>query len=214
LVLDAGVGVTGTTSVTAWADQSPNGNNFTAASGVEPELELNVINGRPVVKRGSINARLTGPNWPNADLLANGGITVYIVGSQSSAGGTLDSSGRFLNAGATSNAQLMRNGSNNEYSANLRGGLSLTGAIAEDTFYTFRMRNDLSNTYMAINNGTETSTAATGPSTVTSPTLLFANLSSGWGNKRIAAVYVFTENHDTAKQTIVENYLRNRFNHY
>ena len=33
---DANVGVTGGTSVTAWADQSGNGNNLSAAGGQEP----------------------------------------------------------------------------------------------------------------------------------------------------------------------------------
>jgi hypothetical protein len=214
LVLDAGVGVTGTTSVTAWADQSPNGNDFTAASGVEPELELNVINGRPVVKRGAINARLTGPNWPNADLLANGGITVYIVASQSSAGGTLDNNGRFINANFTMNVSLARSGTSNQYSVFLRSGVSISGAIDEDTFYTFRLRNDLISTFVSINNASETFVSGLGPSSFNSPTYLLAGASGQFGNKRIAAVYVFTENHDTAKQTIVENYLRNRFNHY
>jgi hypothetical protein len=158
---------------------------------------------------------MTGPNWPNTELLTNGGITVYMVAMQDDAGGTLDSNGRFINAGPTTNINLQRNGTADEYSATLRGGSpAITGAITDGTFYTFRLRNDLSTTYVAINDGLEQSRAATGPSTVTNPTYLFAGISSGFGNKSIAEIMVFTENHDASKIAIVESYLKTKYNHY
>jgi hypothetical protein len=157
---------------------------------------------------------MTGPNWPNTELLANGGITVYIVAMQDSVGGTLDSNGRFISAGPTSNVNLQRRGVDMEYSATLRGGAAIFGAITDGTFYTFRMRNDLSMTYVAINDGVEQSTSALGPSTVTSPTYLFASISAGFGNKSIAEIMVFTENHDASKIAIVESYLKTKYNHY
>jgi len=177
-------------------------------------LATAVINGLPVVRRGSVNARMTGANWPNTELLANGGITVYMVAMQDDAGGTLDSNGRFINAGPTTNINLQRNGTSDAYSATLRGGTAITGSITDGTFYTFRLRNDLSTTNIAINDGVEQTTAATGPSTVTNATYLFAGFSSGFGNKSIAEIMIFTENHDASKIAIVESYLKTKYNHY
>lgn len=70
----ASAGVTGTTTVTAWADQSGNGYNLTAASGQEPALNSSAINGLPALNFISAD-RMT-----NSSLSQTQAYTIIVVG--------------------------------------------------------------------------------------------------------------------------------------
>jgi hypothetical protein len=215
LWLKSDVGVTGTAPVTAWADQSGNARNFTSESGKEPVVELNAVNGLPIVKRGSINASmLSAANFPDITV---SGITVFMLAKQSNAGG-LDSTGTFITAGSIQNILIARNGG----LGGLRAGANTTNAaridttsgIAEDTFYTIRLVTNNTIQRLAVNNGAEVTANNAAQSYIGTPIQLFALSSSNYGNKGIAEIIIFNRVLNSTEIANMEAYLRNRYKHY
>lgn len=214
LWLRGDMGVTGTTAVTGWADQSGNARNFTSESGKEPALQANALNGLAAVARGAINASmLSAANFPD---ITTSGMTIFMVAKQNNAG-SLDANGAFMNAGAIQNIRIRRAGGlgSIEAGANTTTGAQVTlPGVAEDTFYTIRLRTDNTNQSAALNNGTPV-VAANSPVAYTgAPIQLFAISNSAFGNKSFAEIILYNRALNSTEITNVENYLRNKYAHY
>jgi hypothetical protein len=214
----ADAGVTGTTSVTAWDDQSGNGNNLAATTGQEPVLVTSGLNSKPTIKQNSsFNARMaTAIDFP--DLSAGG--TIYLVAKQVKTHSAInfDEGGVFIGAGNTVDMQI--------YRGNLVNSLSIAGGIntdsdhvtdmtaSDNTFYTIRLRYDGTNVYQSLDDGTENSVASSGGGYIPTPLTMFYSLAGAAGDKEIAELIIYTENHDATKQAQVEYYLQQRYMHY
>lgn len=210
----ADAGVTGTTSVTAWADQSGNGHNL-SASGVFPVLVVAAINGLPAVSTYAKLATMgTVANLP--DLSAGG--TVFLVAKQSNS--STDNSGVFVGAGSPVNMQIQRGNTSAGPLTSIRGavnasGFAITGnLVAEDTFVTLRLVSDGTNNKIAVNNGTEGTAVASGGGYVATPLTLFKTLGGSQGNKQIAEAFIFTRALTSLEITNMELYLRTKYAHY
>lgn len=214
LWLDASVGVTGTTTVTAWADQSGNGNNLTSTSGQEPLLSTGQINGLPAV------ARLTDCRMSTAvvvpDLATQGG-TIFIVGKQATSG---DANGPFLSFGSSQSVSIRRGGSSANairFGVNSSGGATVANftGVPDGTFYTLRLRVDNVNQYSTINNTSETTVACILGSHAGGTNLeLFWQAGPTFGDKAIAEVIIYTRDLTTEEIDNVEAYLLEKYNHY
>lgn len=214
---DAAVGVTGTTAITAWADQSGNGRNLGLVSaGQEPELVASAVNGLPAVSTyGLSGTRQMTTSVDFADLTAGG--TIFLVAAQDSVGSSTDNFGTFLGAGGFVVMQIERGGS-----ASLGFG-SLAGAIAssnetttpadvpEDTFVSIRLKNDVDDNFISFNNGTEYAFPSTQSAYIATPLRLFRTASGAQGNKQIAEILIYSRTLTTNEITDVETYLNSKY---
>ena len=204
---DASVGVAGTTSVTAWADQSGNSRNLFSA--VAPKLTPNVINSLPVIEPNTgVGARmLPSANFPIGDF------TIFIVGSQSITGAPLtDTDGVFLYS-AANDLRISRSVSANEIAGAVFG---LTKPATNGTFYTIRnqyLTTGSNGYYLALNNGTVGYLAASS-STSADQLLVFDDGFNSFGNKQIAEIIIYTRALNSGEIAQVETYLQDKYNHY
>lgn len=203
---ESGVGVTGTTSVTQWNDQSGNGRNLLSA--VAPKLTLNVINGYPVIEPNSAGSRmLPAANFPVGDY------TIFIVGSQSVGSGALDDGDGVFLYSAANDMIISRDGTNDAISGALSG---LTKAATNGTFYTIRnkyLTTGSNGYYLALNNGSEGFLSASG-SASPDQLLVFDDGFSNYGNKKIAEILIYTRALAAPEVTQVETYLQTKYQHY
>lgn len=215
----ADTGITGTATVTGWADQSGNGHNLTADSGKEPELATNVINGHPVIRRGAIDASMkTAANWPDISASGTNACTVMLVAKQSNAGG-LDTLGAFMVAGSQRNILFQRNGGLQAIRMGMNtssgGVLATNSGITEDQFYTFTLATNGTVNYFSPNDDFPNSVLNVPQSPYAgSPLQLFAISNSAYGNKSIAEIAVFTRFLTDDEKTELRTYFRDKYNHY
>lgn len=217
--LDANVGVTGTTTVTAWADQSGNGNNVAATSGQEPEKISSAINSLPAISSYGLGAKMqTSVNMP--DLSAGG--TVFVVGKQSLDDGAtnFDAGGVFVGAGSAVNMEMRRGTLSSGGAVSLRGAIDAatyaqtTPLIEEDTFYSLRLVNDGTTNKVAVNNGTEGTATADGTGYLATPFSIFKTLGGAQGNKQIAEIILYTRELTAGEIAAVETYLNEKYDLY
>lgn len=214
------VGVTGTTSVTVWEDQSGNGYDMSADSGDEPELISSAINSLPAVSSYGLLAEM-GTSVDLPDLSAGG--TVFIVAKQSIVNGATssDSGGVFIGAGSQINMQIQRG--NTSISGNIfsiRGGIDAstfaitTPLVPDDTFVTIRLKNDGTDNTVAVNNGAVGTATADGSGYSATPFTIFKTLGGAQGNKQIAEIIIYTRTLSGSEITQVESYLQTKYAHY
>lgn len=210
----ADAGVTGTTSVTAWADQSGSGNDLAAVSGFEPALLTGELNGLPAVARGSIDARMnTAAVVP--DLSTIGG-TIFIVGKQAVSG---DVNAPYLSFGTSQSVNIRRQGATAD--ANRFGVNSASGAtnndragVTDGTYHTLRLRVDNVNQFASINNDAETSIACILGSFAGGTILELLYSSGTFGDKAICELIIFTRSLNSTELGQMEDYLRTKYSHY
>lgn len=216
---DANVGVTGGTSVTAWADQSGNGRALTATSGQEPATVTAALNGLDAISSyGKLAKMSTAVNLPN---LSAGG-TVFLVAKQSLNNGAtnFDAGGVFIGAGNMSNMQIQRGNTSTAGQVSIRAAINSTAwvqsldVVAEDTWKTIRLVNNGTNNYISISNGTEEMAAASGGSYTATPVQIFKTLGGAQGNKQIAMALIYTRELTPTEIGQVEGYLQTKFAHY
>ena len=205
--------VTGADLVTAWEDQSGEGNDLTSTPGNEPELIAGVINGLPVVSSYSLDAIMsTAANFP--DTSVSGG-TVIIVARQKEAGAvtTLDASGAFLGAGSQVNMQIQRNGGTSiegafNATANLSSGLT---QVPEDTFFIGALHFDGIGNILIIRGFPFSSAIADIPGYIATPLQFFKTLSAPFGNKQIAECIIYQRNLVDGELASVADYLGTKY---
>jgi hypothetical protein len=207
--LEADSGVTGTTSVTAWADKSGNGNNLTSGGLNHPSLIASALNGNPVIDNNGNSAMGTSASLP---ALANA--TVYVVGKQFAGEGAY---GVFVSSSGD-NLWITRDSSNNGIVAESGTGSPFLGSIApvsDNTFYTIRLRVDGTTNSLAINNGAEVTVSRdSAADIVANPLEVFDDSGLHGASKQIAAIYIFTEYHNSTKVGQMETYLKTKYAHY
>jgi hypothetical protein len=218
--LNAGTGVTSSGgSVSAWADQSGNGNNATqAAAGDQPTLVSSdaAFNGQPVLAFNGSTDYMQSPLPFNAV----GGMTVFVVASHDSvntARGIVG--GSQGNYGAASQWFLMQSTSNSnlaEINRDSTTNSSVTNGPLDTSPHVYALTYDGS---------AETLTQSVDGSSASSPAL-FANLSLStldigsfihfgagfdFGDVNIGEILVYNTALSSADQATVENYLTSKY---
>jgi hypothetical protein len=211
----ADAGVTGTSTVTAWADQSGNGHSLISVAGKEPTLITNVLNSKPVIGLGGAVARMqTATIFPDTQQ----NLSIYLVAKQTKGAGALaDNNGYFFSTG--SNSITMHRQFNGTTDAlvdvNIKLNSNLEKPVTDNTYYTFRVLYASTGQSMALNNGTPNTNSVFNGNYGSTLFNLFSNESgSNFGNKAFAEILIFTELHDAAKQASIEYYLQQKYNHY
>lgn len=120
LKADAGVTLSGA-NVTAWADQSGNGNNFTGTAG----FLANTLNGKPVINFNGTDTVLTSPAGLLSGFSNISFIAVWNVGSDQSNAGIFGSS-NYSNLEVIADAYVNVRIRNNNYSATFINVAGLT----------------------------------------------------------------------------------------
>lgn len=209
---DAAEGVTGTTSVSLWADKSGNGNDLVqATSNRQPRQLSSVINSLPVIalKSGSgTQARMSTSNsFPFVDEA-----TIFIVASQNSIVGNTDTNGVYLEYSFGSG--LNRYGSGAEIENTLNYDSVGVESVTNDVFYTIMIKTNGIYSDMYIN-GTQVSHGSTGVTVTQQALYIFQNsFNANTGNKQFAEIIAYNRILDNTEITQVTDYLRNKYNHY
>lgn len=205
---DASVGVTGTTSVSAWADQSGNARDLTSVNTKEPKLTPAVLNSLSVLEpRTGVVAKMLG-----AENVPNGNMTIFIVGSQSIASSPLaDTNGSFIYTD-TDSTNILRNGSGNAIKSPSSGSL-LSIAATNGTFYSIRYLVTGSTRSLSLNNGTPLTDTQTPPGDSNVLTV-FDDGFGNYGNKQIAEIVFYSRALNGTEIGEVETYLNNKYNLY
>lgn len=207
---NAGAGVTGTTNVTGWADQSGGGNDLILANGSLPlELVPSAINALPAIKsKGSgvnYGAFLSSANVP---ALTTG--SVYIVAKQSAADAALQSGqGKFVVSNGNFIIQRFDALQADSFVAMTSAG-SQTPMIAatNDVFYTAALILSSNAMDFSLNAGTSVLGTSSDPLAASALSVF------GRGDKQIAEIIIYTATHNSTQQGQVKNYLRTKYNHY
>lgn len=208
---DAGVGVTGTTTVTQWADQSGNGRDLISETGQEPTLVEDELNGNPVVGVASAVCRMrTADTFPDASQE----LSVYIVGKQDVGGGALaDSSGHFFSTGA--NSLFLRrnfNGVTSELIYSQFKLTTLTFGLTNDTYSSIRLILSPNDNKLAIDNVVVNTNTGALFDLGSDRLNVFSNATGAqFGNKQIAEFLIYTDKHDASQIAQVEAYLNNKY---
>lgn len=205
---DAGSGVIGGTSVTAWNDSSTNGNNLLQATSTnQPMQVMSMLNGLPVValKSNAAQARMTtAANFPFTT-----GATIFLVAAQVN---TNDASGTFVNYSLGS--AIERNVSGSGITADLNGATLVSGAATDGTYYTIRTMANATNLTLYMN-GTLQNTGTIGTAVTQQPFNIFQmNDGSNNGNKKFAEIVVYNRLLSLSECATVESYLRTKYAHY
>lgn len=172
-----------------------------------------VINSLPILKRNQATATSTGNGayMKTAATVPSGDLTVFLVGSQAVGTSPLsDNNGTFLQA--SDSFWFARFGANPQ----IRLNGTPAKAVTNGTFYTIRAIHDTSGSgtfELATNNDTPV-TAATGTLGSMLQLSIFDDGFADWGNKQIAEVIVYTRKLTTLEIADVEDYLKDKFNHY
>jgi hypothetical protein len=146
------------------------------------------------------------------DVRSNG-LTVFIVASQAPDNGY--TSGMFLASGSFSNVIISRAGSDNQVRAAAgTSGSKCILSVDDDTFYSIRLKFDNTKNYLSINNGTEDQQDVVATTYTGSPLNILNNAASAYGNKKIAEILIYSRVLDGSEIAQVEEYLKNRYNHY
>ena len=206
-------GVTGTSSVTAWADQSGNSRTLTIPGILgSPSLDATAINGLPAI----VTLLGTQGLGTSVNLPVISEATVYIVGKQLDSESSL---GAFIGSGG-GNLDILRRTTSDVIAGDAGTGSIMLGpniAATDDTWYTIRMRVTATDVYLSLNHGTE-QTAARDSATIAaftaSPLFLFTDAAGHTGKKAIAECIVYLDNHSTLEKAQLEYYLNQKYAHY
>lgn len=221
---DSAVGVTGTTNVTTWADQSGNGHDLIATgSPAYPTLVTGAVNGEPVVSSFGLDSRMsTVANFPDC----SAGGTIIIVGAQSDNGTPGADSGGVFVSSSSSNNMLLRRGNSSTSDVDgvhwsIRGGFDTsTQAVSPDVvidedFATLTLLYDGTENKLEINDaGYGTPVTADGSGYFASVFNMFKNGGSARGYKQIAFCAVYTRTLTTDEIDGIKTYLQTRYAHY
>jgi hypothetical protein len=218
--LDAGAGVTASGgSVSAWADQSGNGNNAAqATAGDQPTLVASSagFNGQPVLSFNGSSDYLQAPLPVNTV----GGLTVFIVAQHDSVSANRAILGGSAgNYGGSSQWFLMQSTASSNFAEINRNG-SVNTSVTSGTLDT------AAHVYaMTYNGGAETLTQTIDGSSSSSPAI-FGNVSYttldigalvhfgspfDYGDVNIAEILVYDEALSSTDAAIVENYLSSKY---
>jgi hypothetical protein len=170
------------------------------------------VNGLPAVKCD--NAQIS-TAFPFPEIKEG---TIYLVAKQLAGGGSY---GYFISAG--DNFHL---GRNELLAPNVIGGQCGSGSPMEyayqeadnDRYYTIRLRVSEDKYYLSLNGGDETEHDKT-PGFVVTPGLLAVGkyndpAEASSSNCYIAEILIYTTDHPVAKRNQVEDYLKEKYNHY
>ena len=209
----ADAGVTGTSSVSEWADQSGSGNSLIqGTANRQPALYADVLNGYPVVGLKNVvgtQARMTTlSNFP-----LTSGATVIMVASQNNTGGNADVNGTFLEY-AQDSIVFRDFSSNGVYlTINSDSGAYLS-PLTNGTFYTIGLTTDTTDITPYLN-GVAGTPSGTSLSVTQQALYIFQNhLNANTGNKQFAEIIIYTRVLDNTELTSVFDYLRIKYNHY
>lgn len=205
---DAGSGVIGGTSVSAWNDRTSNANNLIQATvGSQPMQVVNTLNGLPVValKSNASQGRMTtAANFPFVT-----GATIFMVAAQVNVS---DASGTFVNYSLGS--AIERNVSGSGIAADLNGATLVSGAATDGTYYTIRTMANATNLTLYMN-GTLQNTGTIGTAITQQPFNIFQmNDGSNNGNKKFAEIVVYNRLLTLSECATVESYLKTKYAHY
>lgn len=206
-------GVTGTTSVSGWSDQSGSGNDLSqGTTNRQPALYEDILNGYPVVglkaASGSQARMITGSVFPFVD-----GATVIMVASQNNTGGNADFDGTFCEY--TQGSVVFRDSSSdNVYlTINSDSGAYLS-SLTNGTFYTIALTTDGVDITPYLN-GVAGSGSSSELTVTQQPFYIFQNhLNANTGNKRFAEIIVYTRVLSGSELTQVFSYLQSKYQHY
>ncbi len=199
--------VTGTTTVTAWADKSGNGFNATTATGA-PSLTSNALNSKSVLTFGGSTYMTT-----TLSLATTQAFTLFAVARPSDTG--VFRTVAAVNAnGATrpANVMLYRASNNNWW---MSGGTGATDGTTT-TLTASTSRYDINANYWAPNstqvnvNGTSYASSSSAPSTLTGSATFLVAASQGLGerwNGNIAEIILFSATLTQSQRQQVEGYL-------
>lgn len=209
----ADTGVTGTTSVSNWSDQSGGGNSLSqATTNRQPALYEDILNGYPVVglkaASGSQARMVTADIFPFVD-----GATIIMVASQNNTGGNADFDGTFCEY--TQGSVVFRDSSSdNVYlTINSDSGAYLS-SLTNGTFYTIALTTDGVDITPYLN-GVAGSGSSSELTVTQQPFYIFQNhLNANTGNKRFAEIIVYTRVLSGSELTQVFSYLQSKYQHY
>lgn len=203
-------GVTGTTSVSNWADQSGNGNDLIqATTNRQPRVIDNIINGSSVIalkSGGGTQARMvTADPFPIVD-----GATIFIVACQSLIEQG-DTQGVFLEY--AQDCEIKRNGSSVEGSLN--ADTIDTASVTDDVFYTIAVKTNGTDLSLYLNGALHGSGSSFfGPAVQQEFYIFQKHGNANTGNKQIAEIIAYTRELDTDEIASAHSYLRTEYNHY
>lgn len=216
LFLDASSlsGTDGST-ISTWADESGNSNNFTSSSGYRPRLKTttNGINGKNVVRFNQDSYMITTSTL--GDIIANNADTFWIVFNLKD----VDTYGEFIydNECALADTNMVWGlhfttevkAYTYYYSS---GDKDAVNTISKNTPYILRSRHASGNIYQCVNNGSENSEACGNVAGV-SGTLIMGKLpeQAVYSTIDIAEIIAFNTNLSTANKAIVDGYLRKKY---
>ncbi len=212
---DAGSGVSGTSTVTAWTDKTGNGNDLASVSGTEPELVLNAQNNKPAIAKGVIDAAMVTSSFV-PDLSTQGG-TIFIVGKQSP---TEAANRYYFDFGSSQFMGIRRMGATantNRFTVNSQSGTVNNdfSGVTDGVFHSLRLRVDNVNQYGSINNSTEQSaTCVLGNYAGGSILQMFFSPISSYSDKSICEFLLYNRSLTPTEIGQVEAYLNTKYNLY
>lgn len=205
--------VTGGSQVTSWADQSTNSNDLAVVSTNYPEQVADTVGtlSTQVVKKAvGTNAYLaTATNVPN---ITSSGVTTFMVvktNSQSSVTGFMLKNTQFDCYVQNTGDMGGKIGSNTT--------TLLTGAFANNVYTTVRWYGNGVNQEFAYNGAVINTSSDASYSYIAGTLRLFTQNGSfgiDQGDNSYAEVLIYTRALTPTEITDVENYLRNKYNHY
>lgn len=210
------VGVEGTTQVTAWQDQSLSNNDLITESIYYPEAVSDIVGtlNTTVIKKVNYSTLANMRTIANFSNISSTGCTVFIVAK------VLSSPGSLNYVFKTSDLEMYIN---NTPTINSKLGVNtpttLSSPITLDNYYTFRMGGYLNNQYLSVNNSTPETSADAAYFFLNRPFRIFAQggpypTPSEQGDLAFAEIIVYNEVLSPSQVEGVENYLRNKYNHY
>jgi hypothetical protein len=209
-IYDAAQGVTGTTSVTAWADQSGNGKNLTLANPSNPlELVAAEVNSLPAIHSKFTGGYGTFISATNALPALTAGGVIWAVVKQTTADISIGSGvTNFMQAGSEFEIKRHNIAIPGAICASALGSGLAGVAAADNVYHIVRLVIGVSNLKLAINNGTEDV-----ESVFNTPAASTLNM-FGQGDKYIAYVAIATALPSANDITNMEAYLNSKFDVY
>ena len=210
---DASQGVTGTTAVSLWADQSGLGHDLVqATANRQPRLTTGVINSLPVIELNAIlnsQARMvTAATFPGSSV----GSTIYMVAAQAITGLHTDSSGVYCEYAL--NSSLNRDASTNDVQSIINGDAIINSTIVDGTFYTLGVITDGVTESFRINAAAIGSAISAVPASDQAFYIFQNHLNANTGNKQFAEIIVCDAEITNGDRTLLETYLQTKYAHY
>ena len=211
LKADAGVTTSGS-NVTAWADQSGNGNTMTAEIGAEPLYAPNGLNGKPVIDFNNSKYLTANVDYT---LTAQTSIAVFKYSSNSSTYGRIISQWD----GSTWDFQLPNSyipflkNEGNEQIATYAGGFKIPKAVMDGSNYIAISKHNGSQFTLRLNGGNEQSGESTLNTHISKIRISASNVlgSSDFFNSKIAEVIIYNREITGLERQQIESYLNAKY---